>query len=332
MPIPQVPSPLLQLRAAKTYNARWFSQTGDTNLQTVQRAINAAVADSAAAEAVFVDSSLLPLGAEPVYNAAISLFYENVDPISADRGDANVTLVLGTDAYVQRFNTTLSTNRTVTLPTGHKDAYFTIVRTDAGPFTLSVGGLISLTSAGGWVKVIHDGVAWRVAENSSLSSGGGGGQVSGLSPFISEVETTGSAGTPPFIHLSNPGGSGKTLVVRKLRIWCTTTQVVKIRRTASPVSVSGITADTPARMIEATGGSPVGVLEGATGLGASPPFTRAEAQWQFPILDANVEHIGLVIASTDFPLYIVAGSALEIALDANSASNVVRAHAIWDEI
>jgi hypothetical protein len=68
--------------------------------------------------------------------------------VSANRGDANLTLVAA-DVYEQRFETALTANRTVTLPSagmrvGQK---FRIVRTGLGAFTLDVGGLKTIASA-----------------------------------------------------------------------------------------------------------------------------------------------------------------------------------------
>lgn len=85
--------------------------------------------------------------------------------MAADRGDANVTLVAGTDAQFQRFATTLTANRTVTLSsTGvFNGARFRVVRTGLGEFTLDVGGLKTIPSAtAAFVEVMHDGTAWRL--------------------------------------------------------------------------------------------------------------------------------------------------------------------------
>lgn len=73
-----------------------------------------------------------------------------------DRGDNDVTLTPGTDSEVQRFATTLTANRTVTLSTtgaiqGDK---FRIVRTGLGAFTLDVGGIKTIPSGtAAWVEV-----------------------------------------------------------------------------------------------------------------------------------------------------------------------------------
>lgn len=85
----------------------------------------------------------------------------NTSHISADRGDASVTLNAGTDVEIQRFATELTQNRTVTLGTGGAGARFRIVRTGLGAFTLDVGGLKTIPSAtAAWVDVGHTGTAW----------------------------------------------------------------------------------------------------------------------------------------------------------------------------
>jgi hypothetical protein len=84
--------------------------------------------------------------------------------VSADRGDASVTLTM-TDAFIQRFATTLTANRTVTLPTTgvYNGATFRVVRTGLGAFTLNVGGLKTIpSSTAAFVEVTHDGTAWRL--------------------------------------------------------------------------------------------------------------------------------------------------------------------------
>jgi hypothetical protein len=91
--------------------------------------------------------------------------------VSADRGDASVTIVAGTDRQTQRFATTLTANRTVTLSTtgavnGDK---FRVVRTGLGSFTLAVGGLKTIPSAtAGFVDVEYDGTAWRLTGYGTL--------------------------------------------------------------------------------------------------------------------------------------------------------------------
>lgn len=91
--------------------------------------------------------------------------------VSGDRGDANVTLVVGTDDPIQRFATTLSANRTVTLSTRGvvEGAWFRVVRTGLGAFTLDVGGLKTIPSAtAAFVDVVWSGTAWVLAGYGTL--------------------------------------------------------------------------------------------------------------------------------------------------------------------
>lgn len=81
--------------------------------------------------------------------------------VSGDRGDANVTLNADVDLPIQRFATALTANRTVTLGTGWAGAWFRIVRSGLGAFTLDVGGLKTLPSAtAAWAEVGHTGSGW----------------------------------------------------------------------------------------------------------------------------------------------------------------------------
>lgn len=90
--------------------------------------------------------------------------------ISADRGDASVTLTTADDS-VQRFATTLTANRTVTLPStgAYNGMVIEVVRTGLGAFTLDVGGLKTIPSAtAAKVEVTHDGTAWRLTGYGTL--------------------------------------------------------------------------------------------------------------------------------------------------------------------
>lgn len=83
--------------------------------------------------------------------------------VGANRGDASVTLVWGTDVTVQRFSTALTANRTVTLSATNavNGSWFRVVRTGLGIFTLDVGGLKTIASAtAATVDVHYDGSAW----------------------------------------------------------------------------------------------------------------------------------------------------------------------------
>lgn len=93
------------------------------------------------------------------------------ETISADNGDASITLTSGTSDPVQLFSTALTANRTITLSTtdaleGDK---FRIVRTGLGAFTLDVGGLKTMPSAtAAWCDVHYDGAAWILTAYGSL--------------------------------------------------------------------------------------------------------------------------------------------------------------------
>jgi hypothetical protein len=88
---------------------------------------------------------------------------ERLSRVSADRADTSQTLTVGTDATTQRWATTLTANRTVTLSTtgAINGDRFRIVRTGLGAFTLDVGGLKTIPSAtAAWVDVEFTGSAW----------------------------------------------------------------------------------------------------------------------------------------------------------------------------
>jgi hypothetical protein len=87
------------------------------------------------------------------------------ESVSADRGDTSQTITVGVDNQIQRWATTLTANRTVTLSTtgaANGDS-FRVVRTGLGAFTLDVGGLKTIPSGtAAFVDVTYDGSAWRL--------------------------------------------------------------------------------------------------------------------------------------------------------------------------
>lgn len=89
--------------------------------------------------------------------------------VSVDRGDANITLTLD-DAPTQYFRTTLTANRTITLPPdGQNGDHFDIVRTATGAFTLAVGSLLTIpSSTKAYVRIEHDGLGWYLCAYSTL--------------------------------------------------------------------------------------------------------------------------------------------------------------------
>lgn len=116
--------------------------------------------------------------------AATSRYRYLLPRISADRGDADVTLI-STDAETQIFNTPLTANRTVNLPASNvrKGDRFRIVRTGTGAFTLNVGGVKTIpASTAATVDVQHNGTVWQLAgymEHTPSGGGGGGGVPTG---------------------------------------------------------------------------------------------------------------------------------------------------------
>lgn len=96
-------------------------------------------------------------------------YYLAARGVSADRGDASVTLT-ATDSPTQRYATALTANRTVTLPAaGMNGRRFRVVRTGLGAFTLDVGGLKTIPSAtAAYVDVEDDGSAYRLVGYGTL--------------------------------------------------------------------------------------------------------------------------------------------------------------------
>ena len=90
--------------------------------------------------------------------------------VSADNGDAAVTLTPGQSAPTQRWATTLTADRAVTLSTSSwTGAKFRIVRTGGGAFNLNVGtGPLKALAANTWADVEFDGSAWVLTGYGSL--------------------------------------------------------------------------------------------------------------------------------------------------------------------
>lgn len=92
--------------------------------------------------------------------------------VSSDNGDNAVTLTAGKSALTQRFATTLTANRTVTLSTTgvYTGAKFRVVREAGanGAFDLDVGGLKTLSGASEWADVEYSGQNWILTGSGSL--------------------------------------------------------------------------------------------------------------------------------------------------------------------
>lgn len=91
--------------------------------------------------------------------------------VGADVGDAAATLTVGSSSATQRWATTLTADRAVTLSTTgavNGDA-FDIVRSAGGAFNLNVGtGPLKALGAGERCRVVFDGSAWFLTEYSTL--------------------------------------------------------------------------------------------------------------------------------------------------------------------
>lgn len=93
--------------------------------------------------------------------------------VSADNGDAAVTLTCGASETTQRFNAALTAARIVTLSSRNAftGASFRIIREQGatGPFGLDVGpGLKTLGAPGQWCLVEYAGNAWMLVASGSL--------------------------------------------------------------------------------------------------------------------------------------------------------------------
>lgn len=104
--------------------------------------------------------------------ATLLLDNPRLPAVSADRGDAAVTIQNQVDEPTQYFNTPLTTNRAVTLSTtGATGGQFRIVRSAAatGGSSLNVGtGPLKALAAGQWCDVEWNGSAWVLTAFGSL--------------------------------------------------------------------------------------------------------------------------------------------------------------------
>jgi len=130
------------------------------NAATPQTYTNATAVGS---QAVVDRSNQVQLGDTGVTSARVGSRVVPAITVSADRGDASQTLTVNTDALFQRWATTLTANRTVTLSTtgAVNGDTFRVVRTGAGAFSLAVGSIYEMLIPG-WVDVAYDGSAWVV--------------------------------------------------------------------------------------------------------------------------------------------------------------------------
>lgn len=107
-----------------------------------------------------------------------AVLQELVDAVTADVGNASATLTWGSSTPIQRWNTALTANRTVTLSTSNakEGAHFVIVRGAGatGNFTLAVGSLATLRAPGEWCEVRYDAgtSAWILEKYGFLPTAG----------------------------------------------------------------------------------------------------------------------------------------------------------------
>jgi len=89
-----------------------------------------------------------------------AILQEIASAINEDAGDASATLTYNSSSRVQRWDTALTGNKTVTLSTSNakEGASFIVVRASGatGNFTLTVGSLATLRAPGEWCMVGYD--------------------------------------------------------------------------------------------------------------------------------------------------------------------------------
>ena len=93
--------------------------------------------------------------------------------VSEDNGDADATLVAGTSAMLQRWDTPLTAARAAALSTtgAVNGSMFWIIRTAnaTGAYDLNVGtGPLKALGIGAWCVVAFDGTAWFVCAGGNL--------------------------------------------------------------------------------------------------------------------------------------------------------------------
>lgn len=122
---------------------------------------------------------------------------EIAQALAADNGDADATLSNNSSNRIQRWNTTLTANRTATLSTNNarEGATFIIVRGSGatGNFTLSVGSLATLRAPGEWCRVTYDAgtSAWTLVQYGLLPSA----EIMAMSADNGDASTTLTVGT-----------------------------------------------------------------------------------------------------------------------------------------
>lgn len=126
-----------------------------------------------------------------------AVLQEIAQAIAVDNGDADATFTNNSSARIQRWNTTLTANRTLTLSTSDakEGAMVTAVRGAGagGNFTLSVGSLATLRAPGEWARCRYDAgtAAWVLEAYGTLPSA----TVIGMGTDNGDASATITAGT-----------------------------------------------------------------------------------------------------------------------------------------
>jgi hypothetical protein len=149
---------------------------------------------------------------------------------SADRGDASVTLVPSVDAGIQRFATTLTANRTITLGgnfnlgTVANGDEFLVMRTDLGAFSLAVGSVVTFApgQTGSvlvrWVSNGATGGAWTLIGDHRARSVSGTVTITAQSiasggQFTASAAVAGASFSGDRYTWSLPNGAGSSALV-----------------------------------------------------------------------------------------------------------------------
>ena len=147
--------------------------------------------------AQFTVNDLPTEGYEITYGTSVHFDMPSQHLVGTNIGDTNVTLE-ATDPFSQRYASTLTANRTVTLPTTEWNGLrFQICRTaaTAGAFTLDVGGLYTIPAdTNGTVTVMGTGTGWKLesvslyntvqsTNSATISTGSSGTEVTKTATF-----------------------------------------------------------------------------------------------------------------------------------------------------
>lgn len=160
-----------------------YSETNSTTVtfayaleagQKVTFLVGQAVGNLTAAQAALV--AVTDSGDYYVSTTVEGVLQEIAESIAADNGDASATFTNGSSDRVQRWNTPLTANRTLTLSTSNArdGAWVTAVRGAGatGAYTLAIGSLATLHIPGEWARCRYDSgtAAWVLESYGILPS------------------------------------------------------------------------------------------------------------------------------------------------------------------